>query len=130
MSFFALFFLAMEAEDITSEALTPDSTISAILDDFREQMSLRGDILAERAQEPLRIIWETMLGDLADLEVVPSKDRRWKILGFQGTNPITDLRGAGLLPLSCIAAAISSSSIVLEHMKCSIAAGLAKDLEV
>lgn len=30
------------------------------------------------------------------------KDERWKLVGFQGSNPVTDFRGMGLLSLQCL----------------------------
>lgn len=56
----------------------------------------------------LQIIWDALTPALdVSMPVAPSH-ALWKTLGFQGNDPLTDLRAAGLLPLKCLAYLVSS----------------------
>jgi hypothetical protein len=46
----------------------------------------------------LKKLWIALKGP-SDMMVPPIPDERWKELGFQGTNPATDFRGAGMYGL-------------------------------
>jgi len=43
------------------------------------------------------------------------KSERWKELGFQGSNPVTDLRGCGVLGLRCIDRLVRTQATIISE---------------
>jgi len=73
----------------------------------------------------LRALWAALAGGAA-FERMSS---RWKEMGFQGLDPVTDVRGGGLLAMACIAHFAATHTQALDEMLDAVRTGSAEDHE-